>query len=137
MTTIVFILHLFLIIIQMNYFKPFVIGSSYLVVAPFFYAVKNNQPKKTYSYYNYTLIAPVWFGLWNMISLYLASAFKLSLQMRFLVISVLSSLSIMIIATHLKSYNFTKEEWYEYYLYIFVKYLIVWNIIIYNLEKYL
>jgi hypothetical protein len=121
----------------MNYLKPFVIGSSYVVFAPFFHAVKNDQPKKTYSYYNYTLLAPVWFGLWNMLSLYLASRFKLSLRMRFLVISVISSLSIMMISTHLKSYNFTREEWHKYYLYIFVKYLIVWNLIIYNIEKYL
>ena len=121
----------------MNYLRSFVIGSSYLVFISFFYAVKNIQHKKTYSYYHYTLLAPVWFGLWNMFSLYLARKFKLSLRMRFLIISVISSLYIMAIAMYIQSYNFTRSEWYKYCVYVFVKYLIVWNLIIYNLEKYL
>ena len=62
----------FLNIMYMKYLKQFVIGSSYLVFAPFFYAVENNQPKKTYDYYNYTLIAPIWFGVWNVLSLILS-----------------------------------------------------------------
>ena len=59
------------------------------------------------------------------------------MKIRFLVISILSSLSIMIISTYYKSYNFTKKEWYQYYLYIFIKYILIWNIVIYNIEKYL
>ena len=121
----------------MKYLKQFVVGSSFLVFAPFYYAVQNNQPKKTYDYYTYTFIAPVWFGVWNIISLILAQQLQLSMRERFLLISFLSSFSIMIIATHLKSYNFTSEEWKKYYFYIFIKYMIVWNIVIYNIEKYL
>ena len=34
----------------MKYLKQFVIGSSYIVFAPFFYAVEKSQPKKTYSF---------------------------------------------------------------------------------------
>ncbi len=121
----------------MKYLKQFVIGSSFLVFAPFYYGVQNNQPKKNYDFYNYSLIAPVWFGLWNIFSLIIATHFKLTMKMRFLVISILSSLSIMIISTYYKSYNFTKKEWYQYYLYIFIKYILIWNIVIYNIEKYL
>ena len=109
----------------MKYLKQFVIGSSALVVFPFYYAVQNNQPKKTYTYYRYTFLAPIWFGLWNIISLILADYFNLSLRMRFFLISILSSLSIMSIATYFKSYNFTDAEWKKYYAYIFLKYLIV------------
>ena len=121
----------------MKYLKQFIVGSSYLVFLPFYYAVQNNQPKKRYSYYKYTLLAPVWFGLWNVISFMIANYFHLTMQMRFLVITILSSLSIMAIATYLKSYNFTKDEWRKYYLYIFIKYMLVWNIVIYTIEKYL
>ena len=121
----------------MKYLKQFIVGSSYLVFSPFYYAVHNNQPKKTYSYYKYTLLAPVWFGIWNIISLMLAEYFNLTMKMRFLIITILSSMSIMAIATYLKSYNFTKKEWLKYYLYIFIKYMLVWNIVIYNIEKYL
>ena len=119
----------------MKYLKQFVIGSSALVVFPFYYAVQNNQPKKTYTYYKYTLIAPIWFGLWNIISLILADYLNLSLRMRFFVATILSSLSIMIIATHFKTYNFTDIEWKKYYLHIFLKYMIIWNIVIFYLEK--
>ena len=121
----------------MKYLKQFVIGSSYIIFAPFYYAVENSQPKKTYSYYNYTLVAPVWFGIWNIVSLKLAEYLKLTMHQRFLLVSILSSLSIMAIATYLKSYNFTKEEWRKYYLYIFIKYMLVWNVVMYSLEKYL
>ena len=121
----------------MKYLKQFVVGSSALVFLPFYYAVQNNQPKKTYTYYKYTLIAPIWFGLWNIISLMLADYFNLSPRMRFFIISVLSSLSIMTIATYFKTYNFTDTEWKKYYLYIFLKYLFVWNIVIFYLEKYI
>ena len=121
----------------MKYLKQFVIGSSYLIFAPFFYGVKNNQPKKTYDYYNYTLIAPVWFGIWNIISLYLAEVFNLTLTQRFFLVSILSALSVMTIATNLKSYKFSKKEWEKYYFNIIAKYLFIWNIVIFNIEKYL
>ena len=121
----------------MKYLKQFIIGSSYLVFFPFFYSVKNNQPKKTYNYYDYTLVSPLWFGIWNIISLIIAENLNLTLNQRFIVISIISSLSIMIIATYLKSYNFTKKEWKKYYIYIFLKYMFVWNIIILNIEKYI
>ena len=121
----------------MQYLKPFVIGSSALVVFPFYYAVHYHQPKKTYTYFTYTFVAPIWFGLWNIISLMIADYFNLSLRMRFFIISILSSISIMAIASHFKTYNFTHNEWFKYYTYIFVKYLIIWNIVIFYLEKYM
>ena len=121
----------------MTYLKSFIIGSSYPVFSSFYYAVYNSQPKKTYTYYNYTMIAPLWFGLWNIISLMLAKHFDLNLRMRYVVVSILSAFSIMTIATYLKSYEFTNAEWLKYYLYMFIKYMIVWNLIIYSIEKYI
>ena len=121
----------------MKYLKQFVVGSSYLVFLPFFYAVHNQQPKKTYNYYDYTLLAPVWFGLWNIISLLLAEYFNLTMRQRYVLVSVLSSISVMMIATYMETYKFTKDEWTRYYLKIFIKYMLVWNIVIYNIEKYI
>ena len=121
----------------MKYIKEFVIGSSYIVFLPFFYAVENSQSKKTYTYYQYTLIAPVWFGIWNIISLIIAEYLGLSKRQRFFIISIISSLSIMLIASYFKTYNFTTSEWRKYYLYIFIKYFIVWNIVIFYLDKYI
>ncbi len=120
----------------MKYLKQFVIGSSYLVFIPYFYSVMKSQSKKNYTYFNYTLVAPIWLGVWNVISLIIAEKFNLSMRMRFLVVSLISSLSIMLLATYLKSYDFDKNEWKKYYLYIFIKYLIIWNIIVYNIERH-
>ena len=120
----------------MKYFKQFIVGTSALITVPFFYYFAlNYQPKKNYSYSNYTLISPFWFAIWNVISLLLAEYFDLTMKQRFLLISVISSISIMLITTYLKSYNFTQNEWNKYYLYIFIKYLLIWNILIYFIEK--
>ena len=121
----------------MKYLKQFVIGSSYLVFLPYFYSVYNIRKTKNYSYYNYTLAAPIWLGVWNVLSLIIAEHFNLTMRKRFLLVSILSSISIMIIATLMKSYNFTKKEWLDYYFHIFIKYLFVWNGIVYLIEKYI
>ena len=62
----------------MTYLREFIVGSSYFVFLPFFYIVKNSKIKRNYSYYQYTLVAPVWFGIWNIISLIIAEYFGLS-----------------------------------------------------------
>ena len=67
----------------MKYLKQFVIGSSYLIFAPLFYLVENSKEKK-YSYHGYTMTAPLWFGVWNIISLIIANYFGLSIKKRFL-----------------------------------------------------
>ena len=121
----------------MKYLKQFVIGSSYLVFLPYFYAVQKSQSKKNYTYFQYTLIAPIWLGLWNVISLVIAERYNLSMRMRFLVVSIISSICIMLISTYFKTYDFDKKEWMKYYFYIFIKYLIIWNVVVYNIEKLL
>jgi len=119
----------------MKYLKQFIIGSSYLVFLPYFYAVQKSRTNKNYTYFHYTLVAPVWLGLWNVISLIISERFNLSMQMRFVVVSIISSLSIMFIATYFNTYNFTKDEWKKYYFHIFIKYLMIWNLVVYNIEK--
>ena len=119
----------------MKYLKEFVIGSSIAVVLPFYYVVYNSQSKRTYSYYSYTLLAPLWFGLWNIISLIIAEHFGLSNKIRYLLISIISLLSIFIVAKFY--YTKTEKEWNIYYLDQFIRYMLVWNIVIYNLDKYI
>jgi len=122
----------------MKYLKEFIIGSSYLVFAPFFYAVKQSSSNtRNYSYYTYTMIAPLWFGLLNVLSRILQQTYNLSQSQRYILISILSAISIILIAKYMKSYNFTNNEWNMYYIYIFISYLLVWNIVVYNIEKYL
>jgi len=132
----------------MKYLKQFVIGSSYLVFVSFFYEVSNNVPfmeyilnrklKINFKYSNYTFVAPLWFGLWNVISLIIAYKFNLTMKQRFLFISIISFLTLMFLQQLiLKPYNLTKIEWFKYYCYMFIKYLLIWNFVIYNIEKYI
>ena len=121
----------------MKYLKQFIIGSSYLVFLPFFYAVQKSLSKKNYTYFEYTLSAPIGLGLWNVLSLIIAERFNLSMKMRFLVISIISYLSTILYTTYIKAYDFDKDEWKKYYFYVFIMYLIVWNLIVYNIEKYI
>ena len=121
----------------MKYIKDFIIGSSILVVAPFLYIVHNSKSAKSYSYYQYSFAAPLWFGVWNVLSLIIAEKLGLSKRLRFLLISLLSYLSVLLIVTYLNTYKFTSEEWRKYYLDQLVRYFITWNIVIFYLDKYI
>ena len=95
------------------------------------------MPKKKYTYYSYTLRAPLYFGVANSLSLYIATKYNLSFRMRFLTISILTYLGITTFTYFIKkSYKFSKKEWQKYFLKQFLAYMIVWNVVIYNLEKY-
>lgn len=121
----------------MKYLKQFVIGTSVLVVWQFLYAVHNLGKKKTYSYYHYSIIAPLWFGLWNVISLLLAEKFNLSSRARFLLITPITFLISILIVKTIGAYNYSQSEWVQYYIRLFIRHFITWNIIIFYLEKYI
>ena len=121
----------------MEYLREFVLASCIIVVMPFYYMVYNHQPKKQYNYYEYSLAAPIWFGVWNVISYMIAKKYKLTKQMRFLIISFISYITIILMSTIFKTYQQTNEEWRFYYAQQFVKYMITWNIVIYFLDKYI
>ena len=74
----------------MKYLREFVIGSSILVLFPFLYKVAFYTPNKKFSYEHYSFLAPLWFGLWNVISLVIAEKYGLSMRMRFFIISIIS-----------------------------------------------
>ena len=116
----------------MNPLKDFIIGSSIIITAPFMYAF-NIINNKNNSYFKYSFLAPIWFGLWNVISFYLAKKLKLTLRERFFIISLTSYLCIIIYARSSKAYHFNYKEWIYYYLGQLIFYLIVWNIIIYSI----
>ena len=121
----------------MKYLKEFVIGSSIAVTFHFYYMAYHHRPKKLYNYFDYSMAAPLWFGLWNIVSLIIAQKYGLSKRMRFFVVSILSFLTIATLQqTVLNAYIYTREEWQKYYMYLFIKYMVTWNIVIYYLDKY-
>jgi hypothetical protein len=118
----------------MIYLKEFIIGSSFPVLCSFYYGVEKLQPKKTYTYYDYTMIAPIYLGLFNVLSSYIANKYKWSIRKRLFIFSVISCISTCFIAKTRNSYKFNDNEWKKYYIYLFIKYQIIWNIIIYLIE---
>ena len=122
----------------MKYLKEFVIGSCGFVTIPWFISVNYSQ-RKTYSYYDFTMYSPIRLGLWNVGSLILAEYLGLSRQMRFILITILHWLATIISVKYYKLYTFVDDdnEMKEYYIKLFISYFIHWNIVIYNLEKYI
>jgi len=80
-------------------------------------------------------LAPLWFGTWNVISILIAKYFKLSLQMRFLLISLISYMCIILIASWKNVYDFSKKQWLKYYILQFFMYMFIWNLVIYQIEN--
>ena len=119
----------------MKYLLHFLIGSSWFVTLQFFTAVNRLRSKKNYSYFDYTIVSPIYLGFWNIISAIIAKKFNLSLRKRFLIITPMTYIASILISKKFKSYNFTNEEWGKYYIILFMKHFIMWNIIIYYLEK--
>lgn len=118
-----------------QYLKSFVIGSSFPVFIQFFISVSLMNKVRNYSYESYTLIAPLYLGLMNMLSLYIGNKYNLLLGRRLFYTSIISPIIVILFVTLNKSYNFTNAERNKYYCIIFIKYFIAFNIIIYFLES--
>ncbi len=120
----------------MSYLRSFIIGASFPVFILFFLSVRNIPDLiKNYTYEDYTIIAPVYLGLMNALSLYLATYFGLSLRMRYVLIGIISPLIVITVARSIRSYNYNRTEWNSYYLQLVIKHFLIFNIIVYNLEK--
>ncbi len=118
----------------MKYLKQFLCGANIFTVLPFYIAVYYSKDKN-YSYFFYTLVAPFWFGFFNVLSFIVSEKYNLTNNQRFIGISILTSLLVMCISTIFKSYDHTKQEWLKYYIGIFIKYMLIWNLIIRTIEN--
>jgi len=120
-----------------EYLRAFVIGSSFLVFLPYFFAV--SRFKKSYFNYNYTsytFLAPIVLGLMNVVSLFIANQFNLSKRNRYLLISILAPTLVMITVTVFNIYNYTFQRRISHYIQLYLLYFIVWNFVVFNLDKY-
>jgi hypothetical protein len=121
-----------------SYLRAFVIGSSYLVFFPHFLAVGMSEDKQlNYSYKQYTFVAPVYLGLINMISLYFANIYNLSRRMRYVIFGSISPLLVSSFSLIFQTYNYTNERWIIYVIGLFIKHFLIFNIIIFSLDKYI
>ena len=118
----------------MNYLKQFLSGANILVVLPHYISVKYSK-HKNYEFFQYSILAPLWYGLWNVMSYIVAKKLKIGIFYRFILVSAISSFAIMCISTYFRTYNFTKKQWMKYYIGIFIKYQLIWNLLVKNIEK--
>ena len=120
-----------------KYLKSFVIGSSFPVFSLWFLRYQTIKKKK-WTYESATIINPLYFGLMNTLSVYLAEKYKWNLRKRFVIISILSTLFLVILTTTFNFYSFTEiSQYFKYYLRIFISHFITYNVIIYHLTKYI
>lgn len=121
-----------------NYLQSFIIGSSFPVLLFFFTAVARIPSSlKNYTYEDYTLLAPLYLGMMNMLATYLGETYNLSLRERYVLIGIISPLIVIAIAYYLHSYNFTTREWIQYSLILIAMHFVIFNVIVYPIEKYL
>lgn len=121
----------------MKYLIQFINASNPIVFIPFFIFVylKVCNNRLNLSYFNYTIVMPIWFGLLNIFSLYIKSKFNISHELRYILISVISLLILIFILNNGNFYNYNKNEWVQHYIGITLSYLVIWNIIIFNIEN--
>ena len=120
-----------------EYLRAFVIGSSFLIFAPFFFFVSRFNPKKiNFDYVPYTFFAPIGLGFMNVFSLIIANRFHLSTRMRYLVIGLLAPTFVTFLILFLKAYNYTKVEWFNHIWKLYLFYFFIANVDLYLLNKY-
>lgn len=131
--------------LPLNIFKAFISGSSLIVVFPFLSGFKslehdfNLSPHSRFldTYYMYTLICPLYLGIVSVIAYLISYYTKIKLEISFLLISIIAVLFTTSINTYKKTYNFTQKKWYQYYIVLFLYYIIIFNVIIVNILKLL
>ena len=124
----------------MKYLKAFVIGSCAFISLPNYYTIYNNPATfhhndRELKYYNMTIETPIRIGLWNVVSLFISEIFGLSSLVRFTGIAILHWILTIIYVKYYNLYSYSKQGWYGYYCRLLLYYIIMWNIIIYNLER--
>ena len=127
----------------MDYLKSFTIGTSGPVFFPHIALLSlKDENFYDYSFKTYSLLGPIYYGLMNMLSVYLGKIFHLSLQLRLFFISILSilfivSLNFFVSRKKYKPYkNYTSKEWLSYILLNGSRHLIAFNLVIFNFTKY-
>jgi hypothetical protein len=121
-----------------EYLRAFVIGSCYLVFVPYFLAVGTADEKQlNYTYKQYTFVAPIYLGLINMISLFFAKTYNLSRRMRYVLFGSISPLMVSSFSYLFQTYNYSNEKWIMYVIRLFSKHFLIFNIVIYSLDKYI
>jgi hypothetical protein len=116
------------------YLQKFILGSSYPMVMPYC-ALANSLPNKAYGMKLYRLTAPIYLGTWNVLSFIIARKFGLSNRMRFVVGMICTYVCIVAFGIVHDIYTYKSDEWYAYMKKLIPHYIIMWNVVLYNIER--
>jgi len=121
-----------------HYLRAFVIGSSAFVFLPYFYLVSVLKSSDfNYDYKSYTFLAPVALGCMNVASLMMAERFNLSANRRFLYAGFIAPTIVLAAVFYFQSYNYTTiHEWAKYMILLYLLYFLVFNYVLFYLDKY-
>lgn len=118
-----------------NYAKYFLIGTTLpLVFHHYLGVILTDESKKNYSFETYVFIAPLYFGLMNVFSVFLQKKYDLTTTQRFLLIGAISGILIAVFAYILGTYNYTNTEWAHYMMTIFITHMFDFNILLRGIE---
>ena len=110
--------------------KAFVIGSSWPIFIPYFYFVAQSKDKN-FKYTDYSMIAPLYFGIMNVLSLFVSKDRFTGL----FIISQISALMVIMLITRNKSYDFgSKKRWIQQYMLVYLAHLMSY-MMIYTIER--
>ena len=119
-----------------DYIRAFVIGSSFVVLFPFLLIVGSNSlNQKKYSFFDYALIAPIFLGSVNVLSLYIAKKYNFSNEKRYLGTGVLSATIVVCFSYFFQMYRFTGPQWIQYAIFIYFVHFLAWNYVVYYLDS--
>jgi hypothetical protein len=119
-----------------GYLRAFVIGSSFFVFFLFFFFVSQFDPKKFhYPYKNYTLIAPLFLGIMNMVALWIERTWHLTRRMKYFIVSILAPLCVLTVVYLANIYTYTRADWISHIISIFIVYSFICNVILYELDS--
>ena len=121
-----------------NYLKAFIIGSSIVILFPFFYIVSNISSKvRNYSYVDYTLFAPFFLGIVNVFLVFLNRKTLFYKRTLYLLVSILVPTIVASYAKLYHMYNLTNSQWLSYVVSLYLLYFFIINIGLYHLNSLL
>ena len=122
--------------------RSFVVGSSFPAFVILFVAVTyfiKIEKTGLIRYHRYSVLAPVWLGIFSFLAKYISVRYRIHLQSSYLIMSLLSALLVSIMITVQKTYTFSMNSCRGYFQYVILLtgHLLIYNCIIYPLDIYL
>lgn len=115
-----------------DWLRHFVIGSSFVVVAPFFVGVRSLGLINNLS--RYAFWAPLFFGGLNAVSATVAERHGVDLRTRLFWTSQISAALVIAFLMIARPYKFSPQRYRLQYLLVWLAHFVTWNLVIWGLE---